>query len=224
MTLQLLGQKHGTDKAGHGYLDFYEHFLLPLKDKEINLCELGVFYGSSIKMWYEYFPNGTIFGLDSFQGKQGNGSSFPGYTDFARYLAENEEMKKRVSLHQVDQSKVKDLTAFVQFCQHRGIQFDVIIDDASHLMYDQQITLYHFYPLVKPGGFYIIEDIHTSSQDGYDVLPDKSNTTTAMLDKLKDQKIFSTVYLPQEDWSDRVKSVHYFKPNPYSQTAVIEKI
>jgi hypothetical protein len=38
--------------------------------------------------------------------------------------------------------------------------FDVIIDDASHASRHQQIALDVLFSFVKPGGLYIIEDLH----------------------------------------------------------------
>ena len=40
--------------------------------------------------------------------------------------------------------------------------FDIIIDDAAHF-WRHQIEAFHFmFPLLNPGGFYSIEDLHTS--------------------------------------------------------------
>ena len=44
-----------------------------------------------------------------------------------------------------------------------GIMLNVIIDDGSHVASDQLITLSNFYPMLKPGGIYIIEDIVENS-------------------------------------------------------------
>lgn len=64
--LDNLGQKYGTDKHSsyHNYLNKYDFFLSNLKDKEMNVLELGVFKGASIAMWEEYFPHATIYGVD----------------------------------------------------------------------------------------------------------------------------------------------------------------
>jgi hypothetical protein len=39
---------------------------------------------------------------------------------------------------------------------------DIVIDDGSHLGQDQITSLLTLWPFVKPGGCYIVEDIHTS--------------------------------------------------------------
>ncbi|MCG7518455.1 class I SAM-dependent methyltransferase [Ruegeria sp. Ofav3-42] len=38
--------------------------------------------------------------------------------------------------------------------------FDIILDDASHASHHQQFGLLEMWPLLKPGGMYIIEDLH----------------------------------------------------------------
>lgn len=67
--LNAIGVKHGTDKSSicHDYLDFYENIFEEIgviKDF-ISLLEIGIFKGSSIKMWKEYLPpNCKVIGLD----------------------------------------------------------------------------------------------------------------------------------------------------------------
>ena len=45
-----------------------------------------------------------------------------------------------------------------------GGQFDVIIDDASHVSRLQQFAFFKLWPEVKKGGIYVIEDINFSRQ------------------------------------------------------------
>ena len=45
---------------------------------------------------------------------------------------------------------------------YSGGEFDVIIDDGSHRPMHQQISLVSLYPHLKPGGQYIIEDLHVA--------------------------------------------------------------
>ena len=40
--------------------------------------------------------------------------------------------------------------------------FDIVIDDASHIVNHQAVTMRCLLPLVHPGGFYVIEDTHAS--------------------------------------------------------------
>ena len=69
MNLQEIGLKYGTDKSGHSYkgisyLDIYhKHFEKNRLDVR-TFVEIGILNGSSLKMWKEYFPNATIYGID----------------------------------------------------------------------------------------------------------------------------------------------------------------
>lgn len=170
--LTLLANKYGSDKGTvighrHGFTEIYDTYLNSHKDKIFNMIEIGVNDGSSLKMWYEYFPRAKIYGLDIDDKKQYN--------------------NHRVICDIVDQSNTNSLKNFTNHIFEH--QFDLIIDDGSHHMRDQQITLGHFFPLLKSGGIYIIEDLHSSLCNNGTILygrpvqiePDSSNTTLHFL-------------------------------------------
>ncbi|HEV2173356.1 MAG TPA: hypothetical protein VGR71_07305, partial [Nitrospira sp.] len=46
------------------YLEHYDPILEPWVHKEIKLLEIGVFRGGSLLLWRDYFPLGTIVGID----------------------------------------------------------------------------------------------------------------------------------------------------------------
>lgn len=139
LQLDKLGQEYGTDKCSkmHNYLNKYEFFLKKWKEESINILELGVFEGSSLKMWGKYFSNSIIYGVDinvkCMQYQGGNCKVL------IRDLA--------------DESILEDL---------KNIQPTIIIDDASHLWSHQIKALYHLLPGLQAGGIYILEDLGTS--------------------------------------------------------------
>jgi hypothetical protein len=49
-----------------------------------------------------------------------------------------------------------------------GRRFDLIIDDGSHLPQDQASCLLESFPFVRDGGFYFLEDIHSSHPENPD--------------------------------------------------------
>ena len=217
-TLSELGTKYGTDKVSHGFTPTYDKVFHHYRNCFQKVAEIGVFFGASILMWKEYFPFAVIHGLDAFQGLQGNGSRFNGYLDFYYKMEKNPD--ERIKLHVVDQSKRSDLSRFVES------DFDMIIDDGSHLMKDQQQSFAVLFSLVKPGGFFVMEDIHTSLQDGYDVVKDPSNTTlTMLLDWKKDGK-WKSQYMTEEEivyLNKHVKSCDIYGWGN-SMTCVIKKV
>jgi hypothetical protein len=55
---------YGTDKGDHNYIKYYNEWFEEYQNKEINLLEVGVENGGSIRLWEDYFTNGTIYGMD----------------------------------------------------------------------------------------------------------------------------------------------------------------
>ena len=46
------------------YGDIYDKHFAPFRDQPINILEIGVLRGGSMRMWEKYFPNANIFGID----------------------------------------------------------------------------------------------------------------------------------------------------------------
>ncbi len=143
--LNEIALKYGTDKSTvkHGYTLFYDMHLKHLTKEHIKLCEIGVAYGSSLKMWREYFRNGEIFGVDNF------GSFF--------------DPKDKSEI--VESLEKRDITV-LDGCQtdesvYPDVDWDIFIDDGSHLQEHQQRTLSFMLPKMKPGSYYFIEDLHS---------------------------------------------------------------
>jgi len=136
---QFMIDESNSDKISHhGYHRFYPWFLNHLRDENINLLEIGIDETESLKLWKGYFNNVNLHGID---------------------IDEKEFNNTEVTLHKVDQSNALELDKFVADI---GINFDVILDDGSHVPEHQILTINKLWNLVKPGGIYIIEDIETS--------------------------------------------------------------
>lgn len=123
----------------HGYHRVYPWFLAHLRQRAVSILEIGIHEAESLRLWRQYFPNGlTLHGIDRDPKPTPEGP---------------------VVIHQVDQGSVAELR---QFRETAGISFDVILDDGSHVPSHQLLTLKELWPLLVPGGIYIIEDIETS--------------------------------------------------------------
>ncbi len=213
--LTILANKYRSDKGSvegscHEFTEIYDDYLFEQRESVKNILEIGVNDGSSLKMWYEYFPNAAIYGLDIDNKTQ--------YND------------DRISCGILDQSKEEQLKAFTETF---NVEFDFIIDDGSHHMRDQQITLGYLFKLLKPGGIYVVEDLHTSLCDNgtnvygrsVEIYPDRSNTTLKFLQT----KPYRSVYLDgklNEYLQSSIKEVILFSrdnvkvPNDYKQTSI----
>jgi predicted O-methyltransferase YrrM len=195
-SLTTLGTRYETDKAPV-LTEYYATHLAPLRTQPIRLLEIGVFFGASLKMWHSYFPTGTIYGIDTFEGNQGNGSHFSGADSF---LAEAPAYP-RIVVAKCDQSKRDDLERFAATIDE---PFDIILDDGSHLMKDQQQTLGVFWPLLRPGGLYFMEDYASSYDTRYpDVKPDFSNTTATLMKTFQTTGRIVSEYMTSDE-ADRI--------------------
>lgn len=127
---------------GNHYANYYESWFFPIKHTATNICEIGVYNGSSLKAYKDYFPNADIIGLD--------------IDDKSEYNTD------RITTKILNQAYIESLNEFVLECQSKSILFDFILDDGSHDVSHQQLSFGVLFPLIKPGGFYIIEDLCAS--------------------------------------------------------------
>ena len=214
-TLTTLGFKYGTDKAPV-LTQLYATYMDEHRNKPIRILEIGVFFGASMKMWHDYFPNGEIYGVDTFEGKQGNGSRFKNSNSFLNEARNYDRMNIGIC----DQSKRDDLLKLVNSVKE---PFDYIIDDGSHLMKDQQQTLGVLWPLVRPGGIYFIEDYASSYDTRYpDVRPDFSNTTVTMMKTFQSTGRIVSEYMTEEESSTITKELRRIDMS-HPNTAVLFK-
>jgi hypothetical protein len=137
----------GSDKGdaffnSNHYADWYQKWFAPIRDQVTNICEIGVYNGSSTKAFKSYFHNAEIIGLD--------------IDDKSQY---NED---RIITKICDQSNPQHLQSFVDECNLNNLKFDIILDDGSHDVSHQQLSFGKLFQLIKPGGFYIIEDLCAS--------------------------------------------------------------
>lgn len=124
----------------------------------ISLMEIGVFQGASLRMWSRYFPDASIVGVDHFTGVQGTG--IRSHVSASRLQQLAKRQSRQVRLVTADQSSRAALKGLRKNLS--GTLFDIIIDDGSHRPMDQLSTLAQLFPLVRPGGYYVIEDISSS--------------------------------------------------------------
>lgn len=140
-----------TDKgpSGHNYVALYEKYFNSLQHQSIKFLEIGFYHGDSARLWDNYFTQANLFFIDI------NPTLFQQY---------GHTLSTRCSYHVVDQGKQTDLLKFIKDV---GGEFDIIIDDGGHLMHQQIISFKTLFPYLKPGGLYIIEDLHTSYWQSY---------------------------------------------------------
>lgn len=166
-TLGELFAKYGTDKGsapaedwmwGQGYERVYEPLLDPIRHTPVRFLELGWGEwdpiskshnspdngGRSARAWHDYFthPDSQIVAVDI---------TVKNFPDAAQY--------PRVTLYDgTDATNPGDMGVIAQ----RHGPFDVIVDDASHVSSLTVASFKLLWPHVKPGGLYVVEDLHSS--------------------------------------------------------------
>jgi hypothetical protein len=133
-----IGMKYECDKVSkHTYHEIYPKIFDKYKNENINLFEIGVDEGKSLKVWKEYYPNCNVFGLD----------------------IQNEIINEDVTIFKGDQNNLNDLIMVID----NTPKCDIIIDDGSHISEHQLKSFYFLFEnLLKDGGTYVIEDVECS--------------------------------------------------------------
>jgi hypothetical protein len=147
--LSELAIKHGTDKwPWHKYTPYYHDMFKDRRDTVKKVLEIGIgddsmrntipnyMPGASLRMWCEYFPNAEVFALDNNPNLLIN--------------------QGRIHSIQCDQGDLLQLQGVEGAF---GRNFDLIVDDGSHVPEHQLHTAKILVPLLAPGGIYVIEDV-----------------------------------------------------------------
>jgi len=123
-------------------LAFYRRLLFSLPQEPTSILEIGVKGGGSTAFWKALFPAATVVGVD---------------IKLRRWLTPQPSADGVIYLQgdQTDAARLKEIAG-----QHGP--FDVVIDDGSHVVDHQALTMRCLVPHVRPGGFYVIEDTHAS--------------------------------------------------------------
>ena len=119
-----------SDKIAQGYLPAYTQIAVRL-GPAARICEIGVYQGDSLRLWQALFPAGQITGVDI-----NPDATWPDGT--IRLVASQDDPQLPALLG--------------------GGPFDLIVDDASHNGTLTTTTFGLLWPLVAPGGYYVIED------------------------------------------------------------------
>jgi SAM-dependent methyltransferase len=125
----------------HNYTHYYNPYLSKYQYENINLLEIGVYKGESLRAWREYFKNAiNIVGID-------NGLD---YSECKK--VEDKDMNVYVEIG--SQNDVE----FLKSVSTKYDGFDIVVDDGSHQLSDVKISFETLFPLMRDKGVYVIED------------------------------------------------------------------
>jgi len=177
-----VGLRTGADKAvDHLFTEVYDDIFSQYESPRI--LEIGVHHGASINMYLEYFKNPYVVGMD---------------------IEQKIELDPRWKFVLGDQTNPTDLDKCVE-----EQPFDIILDDGGHTMRQQQITLGHLFKHVKSGGYYILEDLHTSAYPEY-IEAGTEYTTYEMIKQLQAGNTYFSNYIPRDvqlDIANRIDNI-----------------
>jgi hypothetical protein len=139
-----------TDKnTSHSYITTYERLFSSKKMFKNNILEIGIGdpkqnkeNGGSIKLWFDYFPNSTIYGLDILD-----------ISNINDIIKNNDRIKLFTSINAYDTTFIEN--TFVK----NDIKFDILIDDGPHTLDSMIFFVTHYLPLLNETGVLVIEDI-----------------------------------------------------------------
>jgi len=144
-SLDELAIKYGTDKSslGHGYTETYEKIFSQFRNDRFSMLEIGVDKGCSMRMWREYFPDASIYGIDQV------------------LTPEAEDCCDRIFIgDQLDRAFLQSVIAEIG-------QPHLIIDDGGHKAAQQITSFQVLFPQMQSGGIYVVEDTHTWYKRAY---------------------------------------------------------
>ena len=138
------GTGQRCDKWQH-YIEIYERYFSKFVGTKCTYLELGVAKGGSLQLMQDYLgTEARIIGVD--------------------IDPECEKLREEGrEIYIGDQSDDTLLDALTQNCA----PFDIILDDGSHIPDHQIQSFMRLFPLLKEGGVYVVEDLHTAFWYGY---------------------------------------------------------
>jgi len=170
-----IGKKLGIDKSPyttrdgahrHPYTGVYSMIFAPLKNKKIRFAEIGIAGGGSVILWNHYFRQATFqfFDCDEKFLENSRSFGFPNSTFSIMDVAKDGDIRRALG---------EEL-------------YDIVLDDSSHKYEDQIRIIKEALPLVKSGGYIIIEDVFRNIpeedylRDLKEVLPEFSESYFVM--------------------------------------------
>ncbi len=188
---------------GHNYAKFYEEYFFEKKDRELNILEIGSFYGNAAAALYFYFKNAKIYSADIFP-------------DLFSYASD------RIKNFYVDSSSEESIS---QNILKKEMKFEIIIEDACHAYKDQIISLFMLFPILNSGGTFITEELDFPDTRVDMNLNNEKPTLRDILLSIKSGKNFenSLISKDQKDYFlENFDEIIILKGN-YNEIAIIKK-
>ena len=188
---------------GHNYAKFYDEYFFEKKEKELNILEIGSFYGNAAAALYFYFKNARIYSADI----------FPDLFSYTSY---------RIKNFYVDSSSEKSIS---QNIIKKDKKFEIIIEDACHAYKDQIISLFMLFPILSSGGIFVTEELDFPDTRADMNLNNEKPTLRDILLLIKSGKNFENPLISKDQKDYFLKNfekIFILKGN-YNEIAIIKK-
>jgi hypothetical protein len=195
------------------YFEIYERYVERYRGTACTYLEIGVSGGGSLDIFKEYLgPDAHIVGVDI----------NPDCKQWAR---------EGVEIEIGDQADMNFLTTSIL---PKG-PFDIIVDDGGHIPDQQLVSFFSLFPVLKDGGVYIVEDLHTTfwlggqtSRFGINFYDFARGLTEKLSLFHVDQRLMERYQLPYEQRADSVAFANFatsdiFGIHFYDSVIVFEK-
>ena len=187
----------------HGYSKIYEKYFEKIRGDNLNVLELGSFYGNAAGAFYYYFKNSKIF----------SGDICP---DLFRY--KSSRLKNfyinTSSMSSIDEILIKNKD-----------NFNIIIEDASHTLKDQIISLFLLFRKIVPNGIFVCEELDFPETRKDMNLENEHPDLKQILLAIKSNQDFDSKYITDEDkkyFLENFKSIEIYK-GKINEVAIIQK-
>ena len=178
--------------SAHGYSKFYEKFFFDRKEKKYNILELGSFYGNASASLFFYFKYSTIYSGDI-------------YPDLFKYKS------KRINNFFIDTGSEDSINKILL---NNNISFDIIIEDASHFLKDQIISLFLLFRKLNSDGIFIIEELDFPDTRKDMNIKNERTTLKNILLSILEKKEFDSIYISENNkryFLENYASIEIFK-------------
>jgi SAM-dependent methyltransferase len=142
-------QKTSLDRLvllkNRGVLDLYAQVFAD--DRPRNMLEFGIFQGGSPALYSLWFDLDRFVGVDIC-------APVAAFDDFCRNHQVGRKIRSYYGVSQTDRGRIEEIVRN----EFGAAPLDVVIDDASHQYENTRRTFEIAFPLLRPGGLYVIED------------------------------------------------------------------
>jgi hypothetical protein len=177
---------------GHQYSEFYQRYFNDLKDKKLEILEIGSFKGAATAALKFFFKNSKIYAGDL-------------YPDISVFFS------KDIFSFKIDNSSEEHLNNFIV---KNNTEYDIIIEDAGHFFKDQIISLFILFKKLKSNGFFVIEELDFPDTREDSNVFKESPTLLEILNYIINKKDFNSKYINKFDknyFLNNFEFIHIYK-------------